>query len=247
MTKPVLAGPRKAAIALMAMPEELACGVLAKLSPEDLAGLRREVETLDEVPDEVVLDVVRELAHQVATPLAMARATGPAYLRRLAQRAFGSERADELLGDAQPEPRQRVLEATPAALARVLGGERPELAALVLTQLLPGKAAAVLEELGDPRARDVLSALGRVSQVPSPTSEVVLQTVAQALDQAELALGAGPSAGFDGPGFAAAVLDEIRRVRGAARAERLGAKAPWDHQERARGEREEPAAPRGAS
>lgn len=209
---------RKALIALLALPEELAATVLSKLAPEALATLQQEAGALAEVGDDEVVAVLRELSDQVETPLAIARASTPSYLRRLLARAFGEERAADLLATSALRPAQRLEQAPAGALAELLTAEPPALAAMLLTQLSPAKVASVLERLPRERAADLLARLARTSQVPEQAAQVATQTLAQALEGSQEL--DGVRLPFDGQRFAEAVQERLQAAR--ERAARAG-------------------------
>ena len=86
ITTSSLTGPRKAAIALLSLDEELASQVLSKMSLGDVRRLCEAVEDLGDVGGELIQLVLNDLERGLSDPLAMARASGPAYLRKLADR-----------------------------------------------------------------------------------------------------------------------------------------------------------------
>jgi len=86
ITTSSLTGPRKAAIALLSLDEELASQVLSKMSLGDVKRLCEAVEDLGDVGGELIQLVLNDLERGLSDPLAMARASGPAYLRKLAER-----------------------------------------------------------------------------------------------------------------------------------------------------------------
>src|SRR5450755_3264280 len=104
ITTSSLTGPRKAAIALLSLDEGLASQVLAKMSLGDVKRLCEAVEDLGDVGGELIQLVLNDLERGLSDPLAMARASGPAYLRKLADKAFGSDRAKKALGIEAPNP-----------------------------------------------------------------------------------------------------------------------------------------------
>src|SRR3569623_3520304 len=107
VTASSLPGPRRAAIALLSLDEELASQVLAKMSLTDVRRLCAAVEQLGDVQTELITAVLGDLERGLSAPLAKARAGGPAYLRKLADRAFGPARAKTALGIAAPHPAPR--------------------------------------------------------------------------------------------------------------------------------------------
>lgn len=210
MSEP-LSSTRKALIALLALPEALAASVLAKLTPEALAVLQREAGALTEVADDEVIAALRELSDQVSTPLAVARASTPSYLRRLLTRALGDERAEAMMTSSGAHSAQRLEQAPAAAIAQLLTEENPALASMLLTRLSPAKVAAVLDRLPRELAADLLARLARTSQVPEQAAQVATQTMAQALESAHDR--EGVQVPFDGLRFAEAVTARREAAR----------------------------------
>src|SRR4051812_531449 len=98
MTTPVttLEGPHKAAIALLSLDEEVAAMVLSKMADTDVRRLVDAVQELDDVSGDVIASVLIDFERGLTSPLAMVRNGGTKYVRRLADRAFGSDQAQKL-------------------------------------------------------------------------------------------------------------------------------------------------------
>jgi flagellar motor switch protein FliG len=203
---------RKAAIALLSLEEDVAAALLARLGPAELRKLRQETAALGEISDEQAAAVLAELAERMATPLALARLAAPAYLLRLAQRAFGDERAVELLAEPPPpppEPLQRLRVARVADLAQLLGEEHPQVAAMLLTQLSSSLVAKVLAAMPADLAAELVERLAEVEEVPARAVAEASQALARALETAGGLAGAEGRAGFDGLAFSASVVREL--------------------------------------
>lgn len=215
---------RKAAIALLSLQEDVAAAVLSRLGPEEIRRLRQETLSLGEVSDEQVTQVLDELAASVASPLAMARAAGPAYLMRLAQRAFGEARAEQLLAEPpppEPEPMDRLRGARVGDLAQLLADEHPQVAAMVLTQLAPELAARVLTAMPPELAAELLARLAEVEEVPAHAVTEASQALVRALEAAGGLAGAEGRSAFDGLAFSAAVVRELGAPQSGAMLEQL--------------------------
>ncbi len=203
---------RKAAIALLSLHEDVAAAVLARLGPAELRKLRQETAALGEISDEQSAAVLEELAERMASPLAMARLAGPAYLLRLAQRAFGEELAGELLAEPpppEPEARDRLRGARVVDLAQLLGYEHAQVAAMLLTQLPSPLAAKVLAAMPAEQAADIVARLAEVEEVPAHAVAVASQALVRALEAAGGLADAEARSSFDGLAFSAAVVREL--------------------------------------
>ena len=82
-------GPRhKAAIAVLALNEEVAGEILSQLDDKELKALAAAVDELDLVPSEALVAVLDELVKSMAGPVSVARTGGAAYVRKLAKDRF---------------------------------------------------------------------------------------------------------------------------------------------------------------
>jgi flagellar motor switch protein FliG len=217
------AGARKAAVALLSLPEDVAAAVLARLSEAEVHQLRQEMLGLRQVGDAEAAEVLDELSAALSTPLALARSAGDAYLYRLAQRAFGEERAGQLLRPpaAEPDAVERLRGARVHDLAALLGDEHPQVAAMVLTQLSAALAAKVLAAMAPELAAEVLLRTADLQEVPEHAAAEASQALVRALE----ATGSGRgtrAARFDGLRFSAAVMQELASPYAAELLERMG-------------------------
>lgn len=208
---------RKAAIALLSLPEDVAAELLARLGPEEVRRLRQEMQALGEISDEQAAEALAELADSVATPLALARSAGPAYLLRLAQRAFGEARAEELLAEPsppEPAPLEQLRGARVTDLAQLLSYENEQVAAMVLTQLAPELAARVLAEMPAELAAEVVARLASAVEVPADAVAAASQSLVRSLEATGGLPGAEGRASFDGLAFSAQVVRELGAQHG---------------------------------
>ena len=92
-------GPRhKAAIAVLALSEELAGEILAQFDDKELKALAAAVDELDLVPGEALMAVLEELAKAIAGPVSVARTGGAAST------ANGTDRISSLSPRASSSP-----------------------------------------------------------------------------------------------------------------------------------------------
>ncbi|MEZ4362067.1 MAG: hypothetical protein R3B48_17905 [Kofleriaceae bacterium] len=244
-------GPRRAAIALLSLREDLAAALLAQLGEPELAKLRRAVDELGEVSEEEATQVLSELAREVAQPTAAPGAARPRHLRRLVERAFGETRAEQLLSPTAAAPIDRLRAAPAAELAQLLGDEHPQIAAMVLTQLPPTLAASTLGAMNPELAADIVSRIAELREVSEDVVEGAVTALVQALAPAGEG-GEAERAAFDGATFSAALVGALDPVRDAAVLQRLGGRGAAPPRSRVTLAPEDPsaasaAAPRGAS
>lgn len=208
---PAPSGPRKAAIALLSLDEEVAAMVLARMADHDVRKLVEAVEELDEVGPEMIDRVLTDLERGLTNPLALVRSGGTKYVRKLADRAFGTDRAQKLFGipPVISEPLQLLRTARVNSLAQLLAEEHPQIAAVVLTQLAPGIAAKVLALMEPEMAADLASRISNLDEIPEHAVAEASESLVKALDAVGGLAGSDSRAEFDGLAFSAAIVNEM--------------------------------------
>ena len=216
VTASSLPGPRRAAIALLSLDEELASQVLSKMSLTDVRRLCEAVDQLGDVQTELITAVLGDLERGLSDPLAMARAGGPAYLRKLADRAFGPDRAKKALGieAPNPEPLQQLRTARVNVLAQLLTDEHPQIAAVVLTQLPPRVASKVLALMEQPIAADLTSRISALEEIPEHAVTEASESLVRALEAVGGLASSDARAEFDGLAFSASIVNEMSSEQG---------------------------------
>jgi flagellar motor switch protein FliG len=211
-----ITGARKAAIALLSLDEELASQVLAKMSLVDVRKLSEAVEDLGEVGSDMISTVLEDLERGLSDPMLMARAGGGAYMRKLADRAFGSERASKALGieAPNPEPLQLLRTARVSALAQLLADEHPQIASVVLTQLPARIASKVLALMDKPIAADLTARISALDEIPEHAVTEASESLVRALDAVGGLASSDTRADFDGLAFSAAIINELPSADG---------------------------------
>jgi flagellar motor switch protein FliG len=215
---PGLEGPQKAAIALLSLDEEVATQVLAKMAEADVRRLVEAVEQLDDVGGDVITSVLEDLERGITDPLAVVRTGGTKYVRKLADAAFGSDRAQRLFGSVAAPPMTNPLEllrtARVNALAQLLTEEHPQIAAVVLTQLPAGVAAKVLGLMPTDQAADLASRISELEEVPEHAVTEASESLVRALELAGGLATSDARATFDGLAFSAAIVNEMSSEAG---------------------------------
>jgi flagellar motor switch protein FliG len=168
MAETQLKGPQKAAIALLSLDEEIATQVLGKMTEPDVRRLVEAVEALDDVRSEVITSVLEDLERGISSPLAVVKTGGTKYVRKLADAAFGSDRAGKLFGVITPptDPLQLLRTARVNAIAQLLTEEHPQIAAVVMTQLESSVAAKVLALMPQDTAADLTARISELEEIP---------------------------------------------------------------------------------
>jgi flagellar motor switch protein FliG len=147
-------GPRKAAILLVAVGEELAKEILRSLPETDVQRLTEELAELRGVTPAISLGVVEEFWELLQTQQVMVHG-GLDYASRLLTETFGHERAEEMLNlvrrsqEAQQGNLAKLQRTDPQQLGKLLDSEHPQTIALVLAHLDPRRASMVLDNLNE--------------------------------------------------------------------------------------------------
>lgn len=211
-----LPGSHKAAIALLSLDEEVATMVLSRMAEHDVRKLVDAVDELEEVNGETIQRVLDEYEKGLVNPLAMVRSGGNKYVRKLADRAFGYEKAQKLFGVAPPpsEPLQLLRTARVNSLAQLLTEEHPQIAAVVLTQLAPSVAAKILNLMPKPIAADLATRISDLDEIPEHAVHEASESLVRALEAAGGLAATDPRSEFDGLAFSAAIVNELSSDEG---------------------------------
>lgn len=211
-----LPGPHKAAIALLSLDEEVATMVLSRMAEHDVRRLVDAVDELEDVNGETIQRVLDEYEKGLVNPLAMVRSGGNKYVRKLADRAFGYEKAQKLFGVAPPpsEPLQLLRTARVNSLAELLAEEHPQIAAVVLTQLAPSVAAKILNLMPKPIAADLATRISDLDEIPEHAVHEASESLVRALEAAGGLASTDPRSEFDGLAFSAAIVNELTSDEG---------------------------------
>jgi flagellar motor switch protein FliG len=219
----VLTGPRKAAIALLSLDEEVASMVLGKMAAPDIRRLCEAVDDLGDVGGDVIATVLADLERGLTDPLAMVRNGGGAYMRRLADRAFGAAGAQKLFGvpTVTPEPLVLLRTARVNALAQLLADEHPQVAAVVLTQIEPRLASKVLALMSPEVASELTARISELEEIPEHAVTEASESLVRALAAAGGLASSDQRAEFDGLAFSAAIINEMTSEEGDQLLERV--------------------------
>lgn len=211
-----MTGPRRAAIALLSLDEDVASMVLSKMNEQDIRRLSDAVEELGDVGGDLIVRVLESLERDITDPLAMVRNGGTAYMRKLADKAFGSDKAQKLFKTPLPTPEPLVLLRTARvnALAQLLTEEHPQIAAVVLTQLPARVASKVLALMEPELAAELASRISELEEIPEHAVTEASESLVRALEAAGGLASSDSRAEFDGLSFSAAIVNELTSEQG---------------------------------
>src|SRR5277367_6827106 len=205
-----LAGTQRAAILLMSLGEQDAANVLKQLDAREVQKLGIAMAELKEVSREQMSSV---LSNFIGVADAKANIAGGSqdYVRRVLTQAVGKHKTDMLMDRVSSGQTGQGIEALKwmeaKAVAQIISGEHPQIAAIVLAHLEPEQSAAILPLLSDDLRTEVLMRIASLNEVP--------QTALTELDQlVERQANVAPPATLrrvGGPRSAANILNAMER------------------------------------
>ena len=167
-------GSEAAAILLMLLAEDEAAQVLSRLEPDEVQHLGGAMFNVADVSEPQINSVLNIFVDQ-----ARARTTvgygAETQIKNMMERALGSERAENILSRITPVAKSNALEALkwmdPRAIAGMIEGEHPQIAAIVLAHLEPPVAADVLQLLDESIQPDLVYRVATLGPVTAEALE----------------------------------------------------------------------------
>src|SRR5882672_1581244 len=164
-----LAGTQRAAILLMSLGEQDAANVLKQLDAREVQKLGIAMAELKEVSRDQMTAVLDKFIG-VADGKADIASGSTDYVRRVLTQAVGKQKTDLLLDRVSTGQTGQGIEALKwmeaKAVAQIISGEHPQIAAIVLSHLEPEQSASILPLLPDEMRTDVLMRIASLNEVP---------------------------------------------------------------------------------
>ncbi|WP_414903382.1 flagellar motor switch protein FliG [Sphingomonas flavalba] len=206
-----LSGVERAAVLMMLVGEEEAAAILQKLEPDEVRMLGKAMFAVADVAEPQVAAVLDDFVGKARERTAIGFDPRP-QIERTMTRALGPDKADNVLARITPREEARAMDMLDwldaPEIARLIEGEHPQLAAVLIANLDPAVAAEVLQLLPEAIQPDVVhrvATLGPVSPDALDMLREMLSTrMAQAKAPATVALG--------GAREAAAIMNNTRRA-----------------------------------
>jgi flagellar motor switch protein FliG len=213
-----LAGTQRAAILLMSLGEQDAANVLKQLDAREVQKLGIAMAELKEVSREQMSTVLNSFIG-IADGKANIAGGSQDFVRRVLTQAVGKHKTDMLLDRVSSGQTGQGIEALKwmesKAVAQIIGGEHPQIAAIVLAHLEPEQSAAILPLLSDDFRTEVLMRIASLNEVP--------QTALTELDQlVEKQANAAPPAALRRVGGARTVANILNAMQRDKSGEELG-------------------------
>jgi flagellar motor switch protein FliG len=146
----------------------------------------------------------------------MVKSGGTKYVRKLAESAFGAEKAQKLFGAVIPptDHLQLLRTARVHSIAQLLTEEHPQIAAVVLTQLESSVAAKVLVLMPPDAAADLTARISDLEEIPEHAVAEASESLVRALELAGGLATSDARCVFDGLAFSAAIVNELSSEAG---------------------------------
>jgi flagellar motor switch protein FliG len=213
-----LAGTQRAAILLMSLGEQDAANVLKQLDAREVQKLGIAMAELKEVSREQMTSVLDKF---IGTADSKANIAGgsPDFVRRVLTQAVGKQKAELLLDrviTGQPGQGIEALKWMEAkAVAQIISGEHPQIAAIVLSHLEAEQSASIVPLLPEDMRTEVLMRIATLNEVP--------QSALTELDQlVEKQANAAPPAALRRIGGARTVANILNAMEREQSGEELG-------------------------
>jgi flagellar motor switch protein FliG len=173
-----ISGTQRAAILLMSLGEQDAANLLKQLEAKDVQKLGLAMAELKEISREQVTAVLEKFIG-IADGRANLASGSTEYVRRVLTQAVGKQKTDLLLERVSAGGTGAGIEALKwmeaKAVAQIISGEHPQIAAIVLAHLEPEQSAAIMPLLSEELRTEVLMRIASLNEVP--------QTALTELDQ----------------------------------------------------------------
>ncbi len=210
MATPNLTGPEKAVLFLLSLDESIAAPIVAELEEHDVRKLREIASMMRAVPANSLDYVYEEFIDKAREAVAVPQG-GMGYLRRLAAKALGEDKANAVFSGAAPATAlDRISSSDPVAVGSVLESEHPQVIAAILSQLEPNKSASIIAALSDELQVRVVGRLATMTELPAGLLEGVINAVASELP----ARGADAAISVDGVNRAANLVKKMSKEQG---------------------------------
>lgn len=157
-----------AAILLMLLAEEQAAQIVSELSPREIESLGKAMVALNEVGSDAAEGALNRFVASAQEQNGL-RVDGAERARTVFSKALGDGRGDALM--AKFVPATPVARITPLKWMRdedvltFIEGEHPQVGAVIMSDVEPGRAAALMLKLAPVRQEDLVRRMARMSVV----------------------------------------------------------------------------------
>ena len=172
-----LTGVQRAATVIISLGVERASALYKYMEPEDVEELSLEVAKMGFLDSDQTEEVLQQFYQLCRTNRAVTEG-GLEYARAVLEKAYGAQKADELLGKVTKSLQNRSFsfmeKADEKSLFSALQNERPQTIALVLSYVDADKAAAVISQLEEKHQVQVVESMAKIESV-SPVAVKIIE------------------------------------------------------------------------
>jgi flagellar motor switch protein FliG len=176
----VLTGRQTAAVVVMNLERAQAIEVMKHLSESESEAIAAEIVALRQLDAETTARALNDF-HRLASGYLPPAQGGRDLAARLLQATLGAERAADVLNRVTATKANAAFDflgaASPAQLAPLLDGDRPQTVARGLAHLPPDRAATVLAALPDPARTDVAQAIATMGTATQEATAIVSEAL----------------------------------------------------------------------
>jgi flagellar motor switch protein FliG len=174
-----LTGPQKAAALMLALGEEHAATLFARMHEDEIRDLSAAMASLGTVPAPVIEDLCREFGEQLgqAGNLVGTYESTERLLSKTLPKDRVAQIMEEIRGPAGRTMWDKLGNVNEAVLANYLKNEYPQTVAVVLTKVRPDHAARVLSLLPEGFAMEVVMRMLRMETIQKEALEGVEKTL----------------------------------------------------------------------
>ena len=177
-----LSGVQKAAVLLITLGPERSAELFKHLKEEEIEELTLEIANTRSVAPEIKEAVLNEF-YQVCLAQQYIAEGGISYAKQLLDKAFGNEKAQEVItkltASLQVRPFEFVRKTDPSQLLNFIQDEHPQTIAMILSYLSSGQSSMVLGALPPEKQADVAKRIALMDR----TSPDVIKEVERVLER----------------------------------------------------------------
>ncbi len=207
-----LAGTQRAAILLMSLGEQDAANLLKQLDAREVQKLGIAMAELKEVSREQMTSVLDKFIG-VADAKSNVAGGSQDFVRRVLTQAVGKQKTDMLLDRVSAGQSGQGIESLKwmesKAVAQIISGEHPQIAAIVLSHLEPEQSATILPLLPEDLRTEVLMRIATLNEVP----QSALTELDQLVEKQANATPSAPLRRIGGARTVANILNAMERDR----------------------------------
>lgn len=223
----MLPGIRKAAIAIVALGDDVATEIFRLLTDHEVQRVSREISKLDSVSPEQAEKTLQDF-HELSLAHDYLVTGGIDYAKRVLNSAFGSDRARSIidrlvksLGD-ELSTFDSLQKADPQQVAKFIQSEHPQTIALVLSHLNSSSAAGMLMALPPEVRVDVSARMASLDQI----SPEIVGRIATILEQKLQSLGQFSRESYGGVPAVAEMFNRLESNSGQELLQQMDEKDP---------------------